>query len=125
MVEKDILLQHDADLAAQTSDVDHGEIDAGDEDTAALRHVEAVDELGERALARPGRTDDADDLTGLHDEADVVQDLRPVDTVTESDVVEGDIAADRQQRRPRRIFARLRPSLDDVAHPPHPPTRPL
>src|SRR5713101_6055849 len=112
MVEKDVLLQHDADLAAQPSDVD-----AVDEDTAALRHVEAVDELGERALARPGRADDADDLTGLHDEADVVQDLRPVDTVTESDVVEGDIAADRRQRRARRIVARLRRGVEDVAEP--------
>ena len=97
-VEQHVLLQHDADLAAQPGRIDHGEIDAVDQHAPALRHVEALDELGERALARPGRADDADHLPGRHIEADVVQDFRSVDAIAERDVVERDVAADRRQR---------------------------
>src|SRR5260221_2160736 len=68
MVEKDILLQHDADLAAQPSDVDHGEIDAVDEDTAALRHVEAEVGLGDQGPVRTATHADADSLTCLNDQ---------------------------------------------------------
>src|SRR5262249_16159544 len=52
-VEQHVLLQDDADLAAQPGRVDHGEIHAVDQDTPALRNVEALDELGEGALTRP------------------------------------------------------------------------
>ena len=63
-VEQHVLLQHDADLAAQPGRIDHGEIDAVDQHAAALGHVEALDQLGERALARARGADDADDLAG-------------------------------------------------------------
>ena len=60
-VEQDVLLQHDADLPAQPGGVDRREIDAVDQHAAALGHVEALDQLGERALARARAADDADD----------------------------------------------------------------
>ena len=47
------------------------EIDAVDQHAAALRHVEPLDQLGERALARARGADDADDLAGRDLEADV------------------------------------------------------
>ncbi len=59
-VEQHVLLQHDADLAPQPGDVDHGEIDAVDQHAPALGHVEPLDQLGERALARARGADDAD-----------------------------------------------------------------
>ena len=61
-VEQHVLLQHDADLPPQPGGIDHGEIDAVDEHAAALRHVEPLHQLGERALARARRADDADHL---------------------------------------------------------------
>ena len=68
-VEQHVLLQHDADLAPQPGGVDHREIDAVDQHAPALRHVEPLDQLGERALARARRADDADDLAGRHAES--------------------------------------------------------
>ncbi len=50
-VEQHVLLQNDADLPAQPGGVDHGEIDAVDQHAAALRHIEPLDQLGQRALA--------------------------------------------------------------------------
>ena len=64
-VEQHVLLQHDADLAPQPGQIDHREIDAVDQHASALRHVETLDQLGERALARARGADDADDLAGL------------------------------------------------------------
>ena len=61
-VEQHIFLQHDADLPPQPGGIDHREIDAVHEDAAALRHIEPLHQLRERALARAGRTDDPDDL---------------------------------------------------------------
>ena len=52
-VEKHVLLQDDADLAAQPCRVGHGEIHAVDQDAPALRDVEALDKFRDRALARP------------------------------------------------------------------------
>ena len=42
------------------------EVDAIDQDAPALRHVEPLDQLGQRALAGARRADDADDLSGRH-----------------------------------------------------------
>ena len=75
------------------------QIDAVDQHAAALRHVEALDQLGERALAGARGADDADHLPRRHVEADVVQHFRAVDAIAESDVLERDIAADRRQAR--------------------------
>src|ERR1700722_2111393 len=97
-VEQHVFLKHDTDLATQPGRIDLREIDAVDQHTAALRDIEALDELGERALARAGRTDDADQLAGRNGQADVVQHFRPVDPVAEGDVFERDVAADLGKR---------------------------
>ena len=52
-----------------------------------------------------------------HGEADVVQHLRAVDAIAEGDMLEGDVAADRRQRRARRVEGRLRRGIEDVAEP--------
>ena len=59
-IEQHVLLQDDADLPSQPGGIDHGEIDAVDEDAAAFRHVKSLDQLGQRALARSRRSDNAD-----------------------------------------------------------------
>src|SRR5262249_30345799 len=59
-VEKHVFLQHHADLAAQPRDIDHRKIDAVDQHAPGFRHVEALNQLGQRRLAGPGRPDDAD-----------------------------------------------------------------
>src|SRR5690242_7931370 len=46
-VEQEVLLQHDADLAAQPCDVHQGEIVAVDQDAATVRQVETLDKLGQ------------------------------------------------------------------------------
>ncbi len=50
-IEQNILLQHDADLAAEPCGVDHREIDAVDEDATAFRHIETLNKLGQGTLA--------------------------------------------------------------------------
>ena len=116
-VEQHVFLQHDADLPPQPGEIDHGEIDAIDQDAAALRHVEPLDELGKRAFARAGGTDNADDLAGRNIEADIVQHLRRVDAIAESDMLESDLAADRRECGAPRTEARLRHGIEDVAEP--------
>ena len=64
-VEQHVLLQDDADLASQPGQIDHREIDAVDQHASALRHIETLDQLGDGALARARRADDADDLARL------------------------------------------------------------
>ena len=101
-VEQHILLQDDADLAAQPGRVGHREVHSVHQHTPALRNVKTLHQFCERALARPGGPDDADGLAGRHLEGDVVQDLLPIDAIAERDMVEGDVAADRRQPRPPR-----------------------
>jgi len=96
-IEKHVLLQNDANLSPQPSCIRHREIDTVDEDAAGLRHVEALEKLRERALARARRTDDADDLPGRNMKTDVVQDFRPVDAIAKPDMVKRNGAADRRE----------------------------
>ena len=79
------------DLAAQPGRVDHGEIDAIDENSARLRHVETLDKLGKRALARSRRTDDTDDLARGYGEIHVMQHFGSIDAITECHMLEGDL----------------------------------
>ena len=116
-VEQHVLLQHDADLAAQPGRIGHREIHAVDQHAPALRDVEALHQFGERALARARGPDDADGLAGRHLEADVVQDFLPVDAIAERDVVEFDVAADRRQPRAAGRVGRLGGGVEDVAEP--------
>src|SRR4051794_26224640 len=64
--------------------------------TSTRPNVEALDQLGERALARARWSDDADHLPGGYVEADIVQDFLAIDAIAEGNVVEPDVAADRR-----------------------------
>ena len=59
------------------------QIDAVDQHPAALRHVQALDQLGQRALAGAGAADDADDFAGLDVETDAAQHFGAVGPVAE------------------------------------------
>ena len=62
-VEQQVLLQHHADLAAQLGGSTRPS-HAVDQDPAAFRHIQALHQFGQRALAGAGAADDADDLAG-------------------------------------------------------------
>src|SRR6185295_2860234 len=83
----------------------------------ALRHVQTLDQFGERALARSRRTHDANRLSCWHVETDVVQDSRPIDAIAKGDMLEPDISADRGQSRARRHIGRLGSRVEDVTQP--------
>ena len=68
-VEENVLLQHDADLPAQPSGIQLGDVDAVDHHLTGLRTVEALDRLGQRGFARARGTDDADHLARLDRQA--------------------------------------------------------
>ena len=116
-VEQEVLLQHDADLAAQPRRVDRGKVHSVDEDAAALGHVEALNEACQRALAGAGRADDADDLSRGNVQIDSLEDFRSIDAVAERHPLERHGAADRRQRRARGVEAWFRRRVEDVAEP--------
>src|SRR5580693_7723933 len=116
-VEQHVFLKHDADLAAQPGRIDLREIDAIDQHAATFGDIEALGELGERALARPGRADDAEQLTGRNGQADIVQHFRPIDAVAEGDMLERDVAADGGERGAARAVDRLGRGIEDIAKP--------
>src|SRR5690606_23759095 len=70
--EKDIVLQHDADLPAQPGGIDLRNVDTVYQHAPAFRHIEALNKLGQGALAGAGSADDADDLAGRNVQVDVV-----------------------------------------------------
>ena len=94
-VEEHVLLQHHADLTAQPARIELGGIDAVDEDLSALGQVQALDDLGERRLARTGGPDDADHLAGGDREIDVLQDLGCVRAIAQGDATQFDAALER------------------------------
>ena len=96
------LLQHEADVAADTSHRVLADVAAVDPDATRSRIVEAWNQADDRRLAAAGRSDHADELAARDREADVTQhaDLR---LVGERDVLE------RQPRR-RTGPARARPA---------------
>ncbi len=114
-VEEHALLQHDADLTAQPGRVDDAEVEAVDEHAAALRHIEALHELRQRALAGPGRADDADDLPGRNVEVDVAQHLGAVDPVAKGHMLQRHLAAQRRQGGLAGTVGRLRARVENVA----------
>jgi hypothetical protein len=93
-IEQHVFLQDDANLTPQPGNIHRGEIDAVDQHAPALGEIEPLDELGQRRLARPGRSDNADHLTGGNGDIHIVQNLRPVRTIAEGDVLEDDAASD-------------------------------
>ena len=72
--EEERVLQHDAELAAQFLHVQFANVDAVEQDLAALDVVEAQQELNGGGFAGAGVADDGDGLTGLDAEGDVAQD---------------------------------------------------
>ena len=88
--EEDILLHH-ADMPPEFLDVPLADVDAVDQNRAALDLVEAADQIDDRTLARAGGAHQGDGLPGLGSERDVLQD--PVlFMVGEKDVAELDFA---------------------------------
>ena len=63
-VEEYILLQDAPYLAPQLGGIDHGEINAVDEDPAAFRHIKTLDELRQGGFAGTQGADDANRLAG-------------------------------------------------------------
>src|SRR5262245_45258633 len=118
-IEQDALLQHDADLTTQPGWINDAEINAVDQNPPALGHIEPLDQLGERAFARAGRADNADDLPGGNLKTDVMQHFRTIDPVAEGDVLERDVAADCRQRSLARRVDRLRPGIENISQSRH------
>jgi hypothetical protein len=63
--EQHVLLQHDADLAAQAPAVGQGQIDAIDQHATTFGQVEALGEFRQGAFTRTGTANDADDFAGF------------------------------------------------------------
>src|SRR5581483_195165 len=88
-IEQKVFLQHDADLAPQPDGIDLRQIDAVDQHAAGFGHVEALDELRNRALAGTRAADQTDDFAGGNVERKLAQYLGRVRPVAENDLVEG------------------------------------
>jgi hypothetical protein len=71
--EQEDVLQHDGDPAAGAPRVPVADVDAVDEDTPALRHVEPIEELDDRRLARAGRADERHLLAGRDPERNIAE----------------------------------------------------
>ena len=67
------LLEHQPDVSPQRMLAHGADVATVDRDPARRRVVEPHQEIDERRLARAGRSDDRDDLSGLDREADVLQ----------------------------------------------------
>src|SRR6266852_8197215 len=92
------ILEDDAELAAQVLEIDFADVDAVEQDLAALNVVEAEKERDERGLAGAGVADDGESLAGLDAERDVAED--PIvfagignGAIAEPDVAKFDFAA--------------------------------
>ena len=71
--EQERILQDDAELAAQILHVQFADVDAVEQDLAALDVVEAQQELNGGGFAGAGVADDGDGLAGLDAEGDIAQ----------------------------------------------------
>ncbi len=99
-VEQYVLLQHHADLTTQAGGIGEREIQPIDEHPTAFRHIQALDQLGERALARARTADDADDLTGLDVQGDALEHFQGIGPIPKVDIVERDATRDGRQAAP-------------------------
>ena len=91
------VLQHDRDAFAQVAESPVADVDAVDQDVPRIDLVEPREKLGDRRLARSGRTDDRDMLTRLDREREVLQ-HRLTGDVGEGHVIELD-GASRSRKR--------------------------
>ena len=71
--------------------------------------------MAERALARTGRANDADDLAGRDIQAEIAEHLRTVDAIAEVDMLESDLTANGGKRRAPGTIGRLGRGVEDVA----------
>ena len=88
--EEDILLDG-RDLRAQRVQAPVAHIHAVDQDAPLVHIVDAIDQLGQRALARAGLPDDGDGLARLGAERDVFE--HGCAAIAEADMLEDDFAA--------------------------------
>ena len=84
-VEQKVFLEHHADLAAQPGGIGLRDVDAVDQDLAALRLIKTLDELRQSRLAGARRADDANHLAGLDRERDFRENLGHAGLVAEID----------------------------------------
>ena len=91
-VEQQIFLQHHTDLSAQPRSIDLTDIDAVEEDLAALRYIQPLHQLGHGRFARPRRSDDTNHLADRDCQIDILQHVGRVVAVTEVDMAEADLA---------------------------------
>src|SRR5690606_3676682 len=71
--EEEHVLEHQADVVAQLRQAHPPDVDAVDEDLAALDVIEAQEQVDDRRLARPRRPDDGHRLPRRHRKRDVPQ----------------------------------------------------
>ena len=86
------------------------------EDFPALRVVEAGDQVHERGLARPGRSDEGDAFPGLHRERDVAQRGRVFVAVMQAHVAERQLPERPVQRQGAAVFGPERGIVEDGEH---------
>ena len=87
-VEQQVLLQNDADMAAQPGRIDLAQIRAVEKDLSLGRRVESLDELAQRRLARAGRADDADRLARPDGQRDVLENVGADRPIAETDITD-------------------------------------
>ncbi len=107
------LLQHQAEHPAQLGLPHVAQIHAVDLDRAIVDLVEAREQVDDRGLARTGRADERDALTGPSVERHVVDDLR-AGHVAERDVIERDVALHRRGRPARGRVVALGGCVEDL-----------
>ena len=93
-VEQEVVLQDDPDLATQLGRIHQADVDAVDQQAALLGRVQALHQLGQRALAGTAAAHDAHDLTGPDVQAHAVQHGRGLGPVAKGDLVQRDAALD-------------------------------
>src|SRR5260370_1947474 len=96
--EEEAVLKNDAEQAAEVLEIDFADVDAVEQDLAALDVIEAKKERDERGFAGAGVADNGEGLAGLDAEGDIAED--PIvfsrmgnGTITEPDVAKFDFAA--------------------------------
>ena len=110
------VLQHHADPRPQVVPRHVGDVDAVQGDPAGVQLVEPHDEVHQRRLARPGRTDDGDGLARLDAQVEAL-DERLVGRVGERHVLEGHASLGRPDLGRRGGLRVLLGRVEHVEHP--------
>src|SRR6266567_8567874 len=114
-VEKYTVLKNHANLATQPGGIHLRNVDAVDQDSAALRYVESLHQLGQSALSRPRGAYYSNDLVRGNMEVHIPQDLGSVNAVAKGHVLESDMASDRSQCHLAGIVDRLGLRIQNIA----------